>query len=144
MKTTGLMLLAGTLVLSIQAANAWWYGPPGGPPSYDRYGAPPPRYTRSPSIDVSTRKAGDTYVVTISLNGYVPEDLEVAHAGRWLLSQRARSAQDSAQEPGAYSYQHSYSTVSRRITLPRDADVSRMERADSEGMIRLTIPRLYR
>ena len=138
-----MLLLTGALLLSAQTAQGWWYGPPGGP-GYQRYGGGYTPYARSPSIDVSTQRTGDGYLVSILLNGYQPEDLEVVRWDRWLIVQRAGSDQDSAVSPGAYRYNYSYSTLSRRITLPRDADLSRMEREDREGMIQLTIPSLYR
>lgn len=135
-----MLFLAGILAVVTQAAQGWWYPPPQGP-GYYGYGTGRP--ARAPSIDVSTRREGDHYVVTILLNGYQPSDLEITRWGRWLNVQRAASSEDKTTEPGAYSYSYSYGTLSRRISLPQDADLDQMVREDGEGVIRLTIPRRY-
>ena len=70
--------------------------------------------------------------------------MTVARSGRWLIVQKIRSESESAQAPGSYSYSHSYGGVSRRVSLPRNADLDAMIREDGEGQILLRIPFLER
>jgi hypothetical protein len=142
----GLLMAAG----SAQA----WYGAPGGPgygygPYAYPYDYPPPpsygrSYQRGPSIRVNTRRDADGYLVSIQLQGLEPTDVTVARSGRWLIVQKIRSESESAQAPGSYSYSHSYGGVSRRVSLPRNADLDAMIREDGEGQILLRIPFLER
>jgi HSP20 family molecular chaperone IbpA len=131
------------LLLAAGAAEAYWYGPPPGAPWYGPPAYPAPGYGhRVPqSVRIATDRSPEGYVVTISLTGYQPSDIEVVRAGRWLIVRRAASEAESERQPGAYRFHRSYSTFSRRVTLPRDADLEAMQRTDGEGFIRLTVPR---
>lgn len=142
---TRLYLGLATLFLAAGAAEGYWYGPPGAPPWYGSPGYYPGEYYRAPQrIRIATDRSEQGYVVTIGLTGYQPSDIEVVRSGRWLIVQRAASGQDVAQQPGAYSFSRSYSSLSRRVTLPQDADLESIQREDGDGFIRLTIPRLGR
>ena len=140
-----LHLYLATLLLAAGSAEGYWYGPPGPSPWYGSPGYYPGDYYRTPQrIRIATDRSPTGYVVTISLTGYQTSDIEVMRSGRWLVVQRAAADQDVAQQPGAYSFHRSYSTLSRRVTLPRDADLDAIQREDGDRFIRLTIPRLTR
>lgn len=140
-----LYLGLATLLLAAGGAEGYWYGPAGPPPWYGSPGYYPGETYRAPQrIRIAVDRAEAGYVVTISLTGYKPSDIEVVRSGRWLIVQRAASDQDVTQRPGAYSFSRSYSSLSRRVTLPRDADLEAIQREDGDGFIRLIIPRLAR
>lgn len=139
------------LLMATGSAQAWYGGP--GVPGYGPYGYPydypsPPGYSRSyqrpPSIRVQTRRDADGYLVNIQLQGLEPEDVTVARSGRWLIVQKVSSDTESEQAPGSYSYSHSFGSVSRQVSLPRNADLDAMIREDGEGQILLRIPFLER
>ena len=144
---TRLYLCLATLLVAAGSAEGYWYGPygpPGGTPGYGPPGYYGGDYPAPQSIRIAKDRSEQGYVVTISLVGYQPSDLEVVRSGRWLVVQRRAADQDVQQQPGAYSFQRSYSSLSRRLTLPRDADLEATQREDGDGFIRLTIPRQAR
>ena len=139
-----LYMCGAALLLAAGGAEAYWYGPPAGAPWYGPPGYYAPDYRAPQRIRIATDRSEQGYVVTIRLIGYRPSDVEVVRSGRWLIVQRAASEQDAEQQPGAYSFRRSYSTFSRRVTLPRDADLEAIQREDGDGFVRLTIPRQAR
>ena len=136
------------LLMAAGSAHAW-YGGPGygygyGPYAYPYDYPPPPSYSRNyqrpPSIRVQTRRDADGYLVNIQLQGLEPADVTVARTGRWLIVQKVSSEAESEQAPGSYSYSHSFGSVRRQVSLPRNADLDAMIREDGEGEILLRIP----
>ena len=93
---------------------------------------------------MSTRRDADGYLVNIQLQGLEPADVTVARSGRWLVVQKVGSETESEQAPGSYSYSHSFGSVSRQVSLPRNADLDGMIREDGEDQILLRIPFLER
>jgi len=114
-------------------------------PSFDR----PP--ARQPVVMHLSRSAdAENYYIDVELSGLEPKDIKVWTEGRWVIFGRDRSTQQTDEttydEGRGYARSFSYSTgnTSRRLTLPRDAEVSGLRRDDSEGTIRITIPRRTR
>jgi HSP20 family molecular chaperone IbpA len=74
-----------------------------------------------------------------------PATVDVQQRGRQLRIRVSRSNQTNYsddQTTGYRNYSFSYSSrTSRRITLPRDADVSAMQRQDEDGLVTLVFPR---
>ena len=93
---------------------------------------------------MQTRRNTDGYLVNILLQGLEPADVTVARSGRWLIVQKVGGETESEQAPGSYSYSHSFGSVSRQVSLPRNADLDAMIREDGEGGILLRIPFLER
>jgi len=141
-------------------ASGWGYpGPPSAPPTWPGprdsapgWGAPGYSFDRSPArapvvMHLSRSADVENYYVDIELSGIEPKDIEVRAEGRWLVLGSDRSTQQSDEtsfdEGQGYtrSYRFSTGTVSRRLTLPRDADLSALRRDDGEGSIRITVPR---
>jgi len=139
-----LYLALVAMFLAVGSAEAYWYGPPVQAPWYGAPGYYPGNYAAPQRIRIATDRTQQGYVVTIRLTGYRPSDIEVVRSGRWLIVQRAASDQNLDQQPGGYSFRQSYSSLSRRLTLPRDADLEAIQREDGDGFIRLTIPRQAR
>jgi HSP20 family molecular chaperone IbpA len=90
----------------------------------------------------------DNYYLTIRVSGMEPQAVAVSVEGdRWLAIRRQDSRESSyentAEDGSAYYRGFSYSSgsTSRRISLPRDADVAALQREDGEGQIRIVIPR---
>ncbi|MEA3275241.1 MAG: Hsp20/alpha crystallin family protein [Pseudomonadota bacterium] len=126
------------------------YGPPPGYPrsfpGYDRprFGGPPSRF------QISRETSEDAYILDIRLSGMKPEEVQVRTEGRWILISQDRSeqqAQEDSFDDGrgfTRSYSFSSGTASRRLSVPRDADLSAMTREESDDSIRILIPRRQR
>lgn len=133
------------------------YGPgyytrePAGPygPGFSR-GEPETGYVSGPELHVERDSTSDAYIVRIHTRKDVdPATVDVQQRGRQLLIRVSRSNQANYQNDQMAGYRRSYSVsysshVSRRLTLPRDADVSAMQREDGDGMVTLTFPRTQR
>lgn len=127
-------------------------------PAYPDYG-PGSRPSRGPSsfgdrgfgapsgFRISRTTSDDAYTLTIGLEGMAPEELQVSTQGQWILLSRERSAQqvqkDDLDDGRGFTRSFSYSTgtSSRRLSVPRDGDLSAMTREDDVGSIRIRIPR---
>jgi len=118
------------------------FQPPFGFPGADRPGFGP----RS-GFEIARETAEDAYILNIRLSGMKPQEVQVRTEGRWILVSKDRSLQqvqeDSFDDGRGYSRSFSYSsgTATRRFTVPRDADPAAMRREDSEGAVRIVIPR---
>jgi HSP20 family molecular chaperone IbpA len=100
-------------------------------------------------LHIERDTTADAYIVRIHLRRDVdPAAVEVRQRGRGVLIRASRYNQSNYrndQTSGYRSYSYSYSSsMSRRFTLPRDADVSAMKRQDEQGMVTLTFPRKHR
>jgi HSP20 family molecular chaperone IbpA len=126
-------------------ASAWTpygYGPYG--PDYQ------PGYpvTTAPSgFRLSREASDDAYSLTIELDGTSPEEVQVRPQGRWIVISREHTEQqvqkDSFGDGRGFTRSFSYSsgTANRRLSVPRDGDLSAMSREDGDGTIRIRIPR---
>jgi len=88
-------------------------------------------------LDVDTSMERDVFVVVIRYAGIAPEDLKVAQQGRDLRIFVERSTQQEG--PGGRVF--GSSRMSRDVSLPADADPSRMQRQDGPGFATLLFPR---
>ncbi len=113
--------------------------PPGmGPPrSY-------PQTPMGPAPDVRIERGGDAnnYYLTIYLTGYQPEDIGVRIDRGSLAIYNVRSDERRHQAEGFYQQMTSFRQFSRRISLPHDADPSRMSRTNGIGTVEVVIPRI--
>jgi HSP20 family molecular chaperone IbpA len=128
------------------------------PPSYSSIppslGLPPPypsltpsfgpasSYATGPNMHIETESQDDSYFIIVHLMGYPPEDIGISvDPGNNLVLYSTRSEEHQDQAEGFYRRMTSVQRFSRRLSLPWDADTSRMTRVNKEGTIELTIPR---
>jgi HSP20 family molecular chaperone IbpA len=89
----------------------------------------------------------DAYNLTIELGGMSPDEIQVLAQGQWLVIKRGHTEQqvqkESFDDGRGYMRSFSYSsgTASRRLSIPRDGDLSAMSREDGKGTVRISIPR---
>ncbi|MEJ1298442.1 MAG: Hsp20/alpha crystallin family protein [Candidatus Sedimenticola sp. (ex Thyasira tokunagai)] len=81
------------------------------------------------------------YQVQITVSGRSPDSIRISVQPGQLILQESRSNEERHHNQGSRGYFHSWSSMSQRIPLPRDADIEGMTRQNSEGTITLTIPR---
>lgn len=124
-------------------------GPEGMPYGYGpAYGSRVERPRVMPGqLRVTRELAGDAYLVHILVGDGKTEEVQVTPLGRSLAISRSADAQTEQEESfdDGRGYQRSYSfsrgAVSRRLSLPPDADLNGMTRETKEGTITLHIPR---
>lgn len=124
-----LALGAGTVLA--QPPYAWG---PGGGPGY--LGGPMGPGARV-RLDVDTQSERGVYIVAIRYLGIAPEELKIAEEGRDLQIYVERATQQQGPQGRAFSS----SRMSRRVSLPADADVSQMQRQEGPGFVTLWVPR---
>ncbi len=139
-------ILLALLILLVPGSALGWspygYGPPWAGPG----GAIP--QTRALRLERSADQ--DNYYLTLHLSGMKAQEVKVTleGGGRWLSidsDDSSESSHEQSSDQGGYYYSRSFSYSSsrsnRRISLPRDADGSAMQRTDTEDRVEITIPR---
>ena len=125
--------------------------PPGYPPFGSRQGFPdmggPGFGPRQGPLRISRRMTEDAYIIEVPLEGLSAEEVQVTTQGNWISIGRDQSRQDVKEDTFdqgrgyARSYSFSSGSANRRFSVPRDADVSAMTREESDGTLRISIPR---
>lgn len=122
------------------------YGPRPGP-SWGYPDSGRPGFGRPPGFRLSRATSDDAYTLTIELEGMHPEEVQISTQANWILVSRDRSERqvqkDSFDDGRGFvrSFSYSSDTTSRRMSVPRDGDLSAMSREDSETSIHIRIPR---
>jgi hypothetical protein len=136
MKAVQCSVLAFVLALTAGSALAqppYAWGPGGGP-GYLSGPMGPSAWVR---LDVETQSERDVYIVAIRYLGITPEELKIAAEGRDLQIYVERAAQQGGPQGRAFSS----SRMSRRVSLPADADFAQMQRQEGPGFVTLWVPR---
>ena len=83
------------------------------------------------------------YYVYIELEGIKPEEVDIQRHGPQISIRQVRGRMEESQSGDVYRSFQSYSSFTRRLTLPPDADpdMSKMERENKDNYIRLRIPK---
>ena len=83
------------------------------------------------------------YYAYVELKGIKPEEVDIQRQGLRITFRQVRGRMEENESANAYSSFQSYSSFTRRLTLPPDADqdISKMKRENNENFIRLTIPK---
>ena len=83
------------------------------------------------------------YYLYIELAGIKPEEVDIQRQGPRITIRQVRGRIEETETANTYRSYESFSSVSRRLTLPPDADPdeSKMQRENKENVIRVTIPR---
>jgi len=115
----------------------------GYPEGYGHYRARPERpgvgYRSGVHIERGTY--ADGYLLRVYSRGMKPEDIQVsADRGRIRLRSEM-SSQRTWQDEQRRSRMAGFSSFSRSIPLPRDADASRLEVTPADGVLEVRIPR---
>jgi HSP20 family molecular chaperone IbpA len=117
-------------------------GPPPPYPSLVPPFGPASSYATGPNMRIETGSRDDSYFIIVHLMNYPPEDIGISVApGNNLVLYSTRSEEHQDQAEGFYRRMTSVQQFSRRLSLPGDADASRMTRVNKEGKVELTIPR---
>jgi HSP20 family molecular chaperone IbpA len=102
---------------------------------------------QSGGLRIERRATDDAYLLEIKLSGIKPAEVEVRVQGPWVLISRISSAQSEQEETisdgGGYRRSFSYSSgsMSRRFSLPPDADGAALQRQDADDAVHVSIPR---
>ena len=93
----------------------------------------------SPALDV--HETGDAVVVTVSLPGIKPEDVDVTMQAQ-TLTIRGEFKEDESVDRDQYLYQERrYGTFARQIQLPIRVQADKAEASFENGLLKLTIPK---
>lgn len=121
-----------------------------GPPPFPSRGFPGasgPSFGRPTEFQISGETSEDAYTLTIKLDGEKPEAVQIRPQGQSLVIRRERTEQqerkDSFDDGRGFMRSFSYSsgTTRRRLSVPRDGDLSAMSREDTDDSILIRIPR---
>ena len=83
------------------------------------------------------------YYLYIELEGIKSEEVDIQRQGLQISISQVRGRMDEHESEDRYSSYQSYSSFTRRLTLPPDVDpdMSKMKRENNENFIRLAIPK---
>ena len=83
------------------------------------------------------------YHLYIELAGIKPEEVDIQRQGPRISIRQVRGRMEESESRDTYRSYQSYSSFTRRLTLPPDADpdMSKMKRENKENFIHLTIPK---
>ena len=83
------------------------------------------------------------YYVYIELEGIKPEEVDIQRQGSQISIRQMRGRMEETQSENFYRSYQSYSSFTRRLSLPPDADpdMSKMKRENKDNLIRVVIPK---
>ncbi len=83
------------------------------------------------------------YYLYIELGGIKPEEVDIQRQGPRITIRQVRGHMEKSESRDSYRSVSSYSSFTRNLTLPSDADpdISKMQRENNDNYIRLKIPR---
>ena len=136
-----LVFLAGCTIST--NTFAWWSFSYDDTSWSDRSGYGSRNYQPRQQMRIIKEQDYMNYYLIIQLEGIKPEEVDIQRQGPRISIQQVRGRMEENQSEYYYSSYQSYSSVSRRLTLPpgADPDVSKMKRENQEGFVRLTIPK---
>ena len=83
------------------------------------------------------------YYLYIELEGIKPEEVDIQRQGPRITIRQVRGRMEESESRDSYRSVSSYSSFTRSLTLPPDADpdISKMQRENNDNYIRLKIPK---
>jgi len=93
-----------------------------------------------PRIDIA--EEGDRYVVVADVPGFGKDDTEVYVTDHTLAIEAEQSDEVVTGEANYIQQERSRTSVSRRITLPSDADTDAISATMQDGVLRISIDRI--
>lgn len=91
----------------------------------------------NPRLDVVETETG--YEVSVELPGIEQKDLDVTVANGVLTLKGEKKAESESKDKGRLYAERSYGAFQRSLSLPADADESKIEAAFKNGVLTLTI-----
>ena len=83
------------------------------------------------------------YYLYIELSGIKPDEVNIQRQGLNIIIEQQRGRMEKNQTENYYSSYKTYSSFTRRLTLPPDAEIDplKMKQENKDNVIRLTIPK---
>ncbi len=129
--------------------HAWWSFPFDDLEWSDRSGSGsgsfsgPGNYQPPQHLRIIQDQDFSNFYVYIELKGIKPEEVDIQRQGPRISIRQVRGRMEKSESREVYRSFQTYSSFTRRLTLPPDADpdMSKMKRENNENFIRLTIPK---
>ena len=93
-----------------------------------------------PRIDMAEEETG--YTLVVDLPGFTADDVDVYVTDRTLSIEAERGEQRVAGDANYIQQERSRESLSRRVTLPNDADTEGITASMDEGVLTVTLPRI--
>ena len=109
----------------------------------DRWGTGLEPWTQGmdqPRIDMAETDA--EYTIVADMPGFATDDIEVYVTDRTLAIEAEQREEIVASESNYIQQERSHQSLSRRITLPNDADTEAITASMEDGVLRLTVGRV--
>jgi HSP20 family protein len=96
-----------------------------------------------PGVPLDVEETGDTYVVTASLPGWKPEDVNLSIQGQTLtISGEYKDAEPAEQSNKTYHLrERAFASFSRSTTFALPVDADQAQAAYENGILTLTLPK---
>jgi HSP20 family molecular chaperone IbpA len=143
MMNKSILFVAGMMMIgsiSLVQAEAMESVPPPGTQSPGSPGTS--GYPFHGRIRIEKGRNEEGYQLRIYTGGNIdPESVQVTIQGRSILIENDQSFQrEERNERGAFNYARSSSHIRRRFSIPRQADVDKMQRRVEDGVLIITLP----
>ena len=90
---------------------------------------------------INSRETDDAYFVEVDLPGVKKSDIAIDVEDNVLSISGERKVNDRAKEDSYYKVESKYGKFVRNFTLPKDADVDKIEASNKDGVLEVKIPR---
>jgi HSP20 family protein len=99
------------------------------------------RPTTSWQLSLDVVESDDDFIVTASIPGINPDDLEITLSGRTLII-KGETEEESDSEKGKYHLrERRYGSFSRSVTLPTEINDKDVKASYDAGVLTLTLPK---
>jgi HSP20 family protein len=97
----------------------------------------------APAVPIDVEETGDAYMVTASLPGWKPEDVNVSIQDQTLtISGEYKSAEPAEQSAKTYHLrERAFASFSRSVTFALPVDADQAQAAYENGILTLTLPK---
>ena len=125
--------------------HAWWSFPIDDLQWSDRSGSAygSGNYQAPQQLRIIQDQDFSNYYIHIELQGIKPEEVDIQRQGSRIIIRQVRGHIEETESADFYRSFQSYSSFTRRLTLPpdADADISKMQRENNNNVIHLMIPK---
>ncbi len=90
---------------------------------------------------INSRETDDAYFVEVDLPGVKKSDISIDVKDNVLSISGERKVKEEAKEDSYYKVESKYGKFVRSFTLPKDADVNKIEANNKDGVLEVKIPR---
>ena len=92
-------------------------------------------------LALDIRQTEDAYVITGSVPGFSPEDVNVTVDGNWLVIKAQHDEDSKSEEAGWVRRERRSASVYRRLALPEQTDVEAISATVANGELSISVPR---